>query len=609
MIILALRRCFGFKNIILHYKLMVMKTIVRILWLGFFLLFANMTAIAQLYVGPSNFVYVNDRVLYAKDYVSVDNNSNIYLRNGAQLVQGIAGTSTNRGTGKLSVFQEGTVDNFEHSYWCSPVGLATNAVTGNESFGITLLGVPTTKTDTTPALFTSAYDGTAAPLTISQYWINTFITNTVYAGWTAVGTASTINPGQGFSMKGTSGTDTAFYEGTVPNNPGGAQRYDFRGKPNSGNIPITVATGKYTLTGNPYPSAMNLRKFLTIAENPSAVNCTGIAYFWEMDKSVNSHYLEDYRGGYGAYAAGTGIYQKPTYFASDASGNPIAGSYGEGNDYPREFSPIGQGFMIEGTANSSVIMQDKFRVYKKEGIDSHFDKTGSTDSNSSVSPHFRVNTKLGNFGVRQITMAFHPDATDGIDHAMDAEDYGNAVDVYFVIDNRDFIIETVNFDINKRIPVGFRNNVPVSFKMKVAELVNFDESQNIFLYNKTDHTYHNIKTDLYEITLPAGENRTQFEITFTDEALDTQKPDAGIFDVVQNNNRQQLSISNDNLLELQSVSLYDINGKLIFDKKESEIKSKYQFSTAGIATGVYIVKVTQPNDRKYTKKITVYNDK
>lgn len=583
-----------------------MKLMFRVLSFGFFLLFFNVLT-AQLFVSPNTLVYANDNVLYAKQYVSIGNNSNIYLRNGAQLVQGTVGVSQNTGTGKLSVFQEGTVDNFEQNLWCSPVGLATNAVTGNESFGITLLGSPTSNTATTPALFTTAYDGIASPLTISEYWIHKFITSSVYAGWSSVGTASTISPGEGFAMKGTGGTDTSFYEGAIPNNPGGAQRYDFRGKPNSGDIPITVATGKSTLTGNPYPSAINLRQFLTIADNPSAVNCTGIAYFWEMDKSVNSHYLMDYRGGYGAYAAGTGIYQKPAYFASDAVGNPIIGLYGEGNDYPRAFSPIGQGFMIEGTANSTVLMQDKFRVYKKEGLESHFDKNGI--QNDNVSPHFRINTKLGDFGVRQITMAFHPDATDDIDHGMDAEDSGNAVDVFFVINDKSFIIETVNFDIEKRIPIGFRNSVPVSFKMTVAELANFDESQNIFVYNKADQTYHDIKNGLYEITLPEGENKTQFEITFNDNALDVRKPGKPDFDIVQNNTTQQLNILNEKLSGIQSVQLFDLAGKLIFEKKGAETKARYQFSTANIATGIYIVKLTGTDNQKHAKKITIHNRK
>jgi hypothetical protein len=74
-------------------------------------------------------------------------------------------------------------------------------------------------------------------------------------------------------MKGTSGTDGTTVDG-VQNNPGGAQRYDFRGKPNDGTINIPILSGEWILTGNPYPSAINLQAFL-IGET----NCDGTAYF------------------------------------------------------------------------------------------------------------------------------------------------------------------------------------------------------------------------------------------------------------------------------------------------------------------------------------------
>ena len=74
-------------------------------------------------------------------------------------------------------------------------------------------------------------------------------------------------------MKGTMGSD-GYNPGGVElsaNNPynaspfvPSAQRYDFRGKPNDGNIGIDVADGKLTLTGNPYSSAINLNMFFVI---------------------------------------------------------------------------------------------------------------------------------------------------------------------------------------------------------------------------------------------------------------------------------------------------------------------------------------------------------
>ena len=571
-----------------------------------FIAFATTGLSAQMFVKTGTYVYVKNQPFYVKDYLNLSAGATLYLRHGAQLIQGKTGNSTNTGTGNVSVFQEGTVNNFAYNYWCSPIGTATIGIAGNEPFGIALLWQPVTETASGASAVAPSFDGYANPLSISRRWIYKYITSTTYAQWDFVGAASTIAAGEGFSMKGTIGTDSSFAEDLISNNPGSAQRYDFRGKPNTGDIPVVVAAGQTTLTGNPYPSAINLRKFLTVANNASAVNCTGNAYFWEQDKSVNSHVLEAYRGGYGTYASGTNIYQKPTFFATDHAGNPVAGSYGSGSDYPREFAPVGQGFMIVGTSSNPVMMQDKFREFKKEGVDTHFEKVTASEQ----TPHFRINAKLGGAGVRQITLAFHPEATDGIDHGMDAESLdATPIDVFFALQEKEFVMEAVPFEINRKIPLGFRSDVPVVFGLTVSEIVNFDDAQNIFVHNKTDNTYHDIKNNIYEINLPEGTHTTQFEITFTDEALNTQNLARSVFDVVQNNDTKELAVANPALLDVKTLNLFDINGKLIFSKSNQGIKSQYHFSTAGISDGVYIVNILNSDNRSFSKKVTVSSHK
>ena len=240
-------------------------------------LFFN-SAFAQLYVSNNSYVYNKGGVVYSKGNVELNGtNSVFYLRNEGQLLQGTAGTSTNKGTGKLSVFQEGTVNNYAYNYWCSPVGNASTTP-GNENFGITMLNVPTSNTASTAATMISpGFDGTSSSgsLGIATYWIWKFLSSATYSQWFQSSATANISAGQGFTMKGTSGTDATNVGETVVNNPGSAQRYDFRGKPNDGNITVNVGLNNYTLTGNPYPSALHVNAFLLDAANTA---CTGIAY-------------------------------------------------------------------------------------------------------------------------------------------------------------------------------------------------------------------------------------------------------------------------------------------------------------------------------------------
>ncbi len=584
---------------------------------------------AQIYVSPNSYVFVDNQFVFVKQDVNLQNNGNLYLRTGAQLLQGTAGSSTNAGQGALSVFQEGTVDNYEYNYWCSPVGNAS-AASGNENFGITMLNRPTSVTASTPAtmLPMNMLNGEAANpgLNIAQYWIFKFLSSSLYSEWIQAGSATTIAAGEGFTMKGTSGTDAVFSDSGVSNNPGAAQRYDFRGKPNDGNINITVGAGKMTLTGNPYPSAIDLQAFLL-----AATNCTGVAYFWEQDKTVNSHVLVNYRGGYGTYAAGTNTYTPATFYAYDTSGIQL-GAYALGTNYPRKFSPVGQGFMVEGLVNGTLTMSNNYRVFQKEGALSHFERPAPTGNHAAATPNgdyypeipsvsgfdyttvstqpnpqIRFNVLLNNEGVRQLALTFSPLATDGVDRAFDAKlpESGN-VDGYFALANEEYVIAAIDFDINKRVPVGFKSDIPGNFKITVAEMLNFSDADHVYIHDKTDDSYHDIKNQVYEISLPAGIESNRYEITFVDNALGVPQISDSAFDVVQDNTAQQLNISNPDRIELKSCSLYDITGKLIFSKTDLGAESSYHFSTLGLSEGIYIVKLLTAKNQNYGRKISVF---
>ena len=591
--------------------------------------FAN----AQMFVSPNTNVFVNNEVVYVKQDLELNAaSSNFYLRKDAQLLQGTTVAGANKGLGNLSVFQEGSTNNFQYNYWCSPVG-GNIATAGNATFGITQLkDVADLTTSNAPSILASNnYNGTASPLAIAPYWINKLTPVNGNYNWIQVGSTATLNAGEGFTMKGTSGTNAITVNG-VQNNPGSKQRYDFRGKPNDGTISIPVATAQFTLTGNPYPSAIDLSAFLT-----DATNCTGIAYFWEQDKTVNSHYIADYKGGYGTFSPvsrlGSGIYVAATFYSYDGSGNEII-STGMGANYERRFCPVGQGFMIDGAANGTVDMKNSYRVFVKEGAAnySQFEKiansTKTNDSNGKLAavqsvsgfdystvtitptPQIRFNTLLNNQGVRQLALAFIPEATDGVDHAMDAMSSGDdsSADVYFVLDDSEYIINALKFDIDKSIPIGFKNAQEANYKITVKEILNFNAANNVYLHDKTADLYYDIKNSFHEMTLPAGVNNKQYEITFkTKTTLGLNTEATQNFVVYQNNATKSLTINNALLMDLDTCSLYDVAGKIIFSKKDLGVNSTYKFSTSGLSDGIYIVKLSTKDKIEVGKKIIIKN--
>ena len=592
----------------------------------------SFTAFSQMYVSPNSYVFVNDQFVYVKQDVNLQNNGNIFLRNKSQLLQGATGVGSNTGAGKLSVFQEGTVNNFQYNYWCSPVGNAS-ATIGNEPFGITMLNRPTGLTTSTPAtiLAMNNYNGTANPLAIAPYWIWRFITSNAYAQWTFAGSGSTINAGEGFTMKGTSGTDATIADPAenVQNNSGSAQRYDFRGKPNDGSMFTPVSLDNFTLVGNPYPSAIDLNAYLLDPANAAVIN--GQAYFWEQ-VVVNSHTLNQYQGGYGVYNPGTGIYTPAAFWTYDGSGSQGVPA-GGGTIFQRRFSPIGQGFMVMGTASGNVTMKNNFRVFVKEAVanQSQFARTADGDVTDSeffpaipnvagtdytqirkgTAPYLRINAMYNNGGVRPTTIAFMDTATDGFDYGSDGRSpSGEAAEFYYLVENmpHEYVATAVQFDINKKIPVGFRCTSDTNFKVQVKEAVDFDANQEVYIHDKQTDIYYDIKNGVFDMTMPAGDNRTRFEVTFRNSTLSTPIEEIeNMFVVAQNNDNEMLTLYNTQLKDISSLEVYDVTGKLILKKANLGTNPEFGFSTASYSTGVYVVKVATKDNLSVSKKVSVYN--
>lgn len=609
-----------------------MKTkILNPIFLAITMVMCQVSLQAQMFVSADSYVYAKNIPVFVKQELELKTTtSNFYLREEAQLLQATSGAGANKGTGAVSIYQEGSVNNFQYNYWCSPVGGAV-ATAGNSAFGITQLKDPVdvTLSNNAVILSNSNYNGTASPLAIAPYWIWK-LPATSANNWVFVGSGSSLNAGEGFTMKGTSGTNTTTVAG-VQNNPGKKQRYDFRGKPNDGTISIPVAAGQLVLTGNPYPSAIDLSAFLT-----DATNSTGIAYFWEQDKTVDSHYIADYKGGYGTFSplggSGNGVYTPATFYSYDGSGNQVS-TVGTGSIYARRFSPVGQGFMIEGTSSNTVVMKNSYRVFVKEGAanQSQFEKNSAVNSkeakgsffgaipavsgkdyttvSSQESSHIRLSALIDDHGVRQLVLAFVPQATDGIDHAMDAISNDEApADVYFLLDGKEFLINALNFDEDKKIAIGFRNVNQANYKLSVKDIVNFSAVNAVYLHDKISNDYFDIKNSFHEVILPAGLNNTQFEITFkTDKKLGIEEIQKSDFLLYQNNANKNLNISNPLQKELKTCNVYDILGKLIFSKTTLGSNTNYSFSTSNLSDGIYIVKLETNEKAELGQKIIVKN--
>ena len=564
-------------------------------------------ATAQLSVQNDAYVYVKDQVLFVNDYVNIDDaNSKIYLRDESQLLQG-TGTTGNSGIGELSVYQNGTVNQWSYNYWCSPVGGILSNTFINNDFRINQLDDPLLATistiDSNNSAFTAAYNGTADPLLISTRWLWMFVSSDQYSEWipaAAPGNANIdIDPGLGFTMKG-NGTGTT-----------GNTTYDFRGKPNNGTIANPVAAGDFTLVGNPYPSAMDSAAYIHDTENQAAI--TGTLFYWEQYGSVPSHVLQDYIGGYSEFtinAAGTVITSAPaafyTYDEQDNIYTLPPGPPATGAKIARRYIPIGQGFMVEGRAGTTGIVRAKnvHRVYEKEGADSYFFRNNPSidyqDNGLNIVPddykRFRLNidfTVGENQYTRQVILNFHDSATSGFDYGLELSRSDNyPSDAYFTLDEKAYSGQAFPFEVSLKIPLVVDIAVQQPLRFRIFDIQNFDDAQGIYIHDIESDTYVNLRNLDYVLNIEPGNYTDRFEVVFTtEEVLDIEEFDAESITINQNNNSHQLSVLNPKGVGINSIEVYDIAGKRLLLGQYDTVLERYTLSTLDLSDGVYVVNV------------------
>ncbi|EPR73745.1 hypothetical protein ADIWIN_1382 [Winogradskyella psychrotolerans RS-3] len=601
------------------------------------LLLCSSISFAQLSVQNDAYIFVKNQYVYVTDDVNIDDaDSKLYLRDEAQLLQG-DGATGNSGVGQLSVYQTGTVNQWSYNYWCSPVG-NNSAAFGNEdarvnliddATGIPSIGDPFGLTSSADAAFVGGYDGSSSPLSIAQRWLWTYQTSDQYLDWVFVGATGNIKPGLGFTMKGNGTSDTE------------SQVYDFRGKPNNGTITNDVATGLNTLVGNPYPSAMDSAAFIHDTDNQATIN--GTIQYWEQDGNVSSHVLQDYIGGYSLFTIdefGAIITNTPAVFLTyDEQDNVFSlppGPGGTGTKQASRYIPIGQGFMVEGSAGTpsvpaTVYTRNSHRAFAKESDGESYFFRNSNDNNTNTNANtgiqyqdnglsiipedykrFRINVDFiddASQYTRQLVLNFHDSATAGFDYGLElirTESYNS--DAYFSLDDKVYSGQAFPFEEALVIPLAIDIEQQQPLRFRIFDIQNFDDSQGIYIHDNDSDTYVNLRHLDYELNIEPGNYTDRFTIVFTNQVLNIEEFDTTALTINQDNKQHQLSVQNPNGLDIKSIEVYDVTGKRIIQLNVDAIEDNYNLSTLRLSNGVYVVNVTsQANTTAKSQKVIIKN--
>lgn len=639
-----------------------------------FLLLTSVAALAQLSVrpvpsGPDSYIYVKDQVLFVKGEVhleknntSVDEAPSIYLRDNGQLIQG-DDTALNSGSGEISVQQTSPITNaYAYYYWCSPVGRATDMTNvtmnpGNTNFGVRNLFDPGANTSLAAQMVnsTGGLNGFGGdPITVSTRWLYTHPS----PGTEAEGNYEAMNgyynapPFYGFTMKG------------VPTTPvNGAQIYDFRGRPNNGakndiqvQGPIeggtTIEDARLTLAGNPYPSALDLNR--VIYDNPDKIPAV---YFYDEDRTVDSHYYSTKPFGYGVWTPvgpdsggiQPGAYVDAMFYIWNAAGQTSGGSNGNAFSTAHRFAPIGQGFMLVGNDPDNpadIKINNSQRRYIKQDVpngsvfhraenENENDITlAEQDGNKAASsglaiahqdnrtPQTRIYVVFDGALTRDMLLVYSDQATDGYDYGFDGpHPMGSQTDAWFPVANtsptdiRPYVINAINYNIDKQVPITFKLKTEMKFEVKAVQEIKKPYA-NAFLFDSQENTYQRISGGNYSagVFLPAGTYTDRFYIVFKNAFQETAanaataaKEALNNVSFFQNNPAGELEVRNPERYNIKSAAIYDMTGKLVLSQQNVGDDNHFNFYTGNLSDGVYMVKLLTVDNVNIDYKTIVKN--
>jgi len=539
-------------------------------------------------VDPEIIITMNNDTKIQNDwYLKLD--GKIDLQGKSQLLQTTNSDLEVTSSGSIERDQQGQSSKFNYNYWSSPVG-TINSTSNNTNYTVDQVMKDGSDPNAIQSIqWTTGYDSApTVPITLSSYWIFKFQNlSPIYANWASVGQNGSLFAGQGYTMKGV-------------DNGQAFQNYTFVGKPNNGTITIPIAGNNLNLCGNPYASALDADDFI----NDNLTSTTGALYFWEHYSTNPSHILLEYQGGYAVRNLIGGI---PPVSPAGISG------LGSSSRIPSRYVPVGQGFLVYGSAvGGNIVFNNSQRNFVKE-TDSNSNimfrqsslATSTNDSIGRSEDRFRRNSfakiRLGftspNGYHRQILLGFMNDlATAGIDKGFDAPQLDNLPnEMSFITSNVKLAIQGDGyFNRSSNYPLSVKTSVegPVIFTLDGIE--NFEENQKIYIYDAVANEYHNIKKEPFTIILQSGTTDNRFSLCFKRNNLSSNKEiNENPINVSFITSEKNISITNKpSETIIQSVELYNMLGQFVTTWQiNSDNQNLIQIPVNTISNGAYILKI------------------
>ena len=405
--------------------------------------------------------------------------------------------------------------------------------------------------------------GLFSPLTSTNRFYEHNTTTNLY---NAVSSANTFSLAKGFLIR--MPNNWVDYVVSPPSTPL-SWTGTYTGIPNNGNLSYTMSlagTG-FNAVGNPYPSTLNIDNFIS----GNSTNINGTLYFWRKRNDATN--LTSYST---CTTAGCSLQNTHTYPNID-------------------YISIGQGFIVK--ANSTTLnFTNSMRVANNTN---QFFKTKQLEKN-----RIWLNLSNDSTPVNQMLLAYMTGATMGIDPAIDGAYFNDSqTALNSVIGNEEFAVQgrALPFDGTDEVPLSFKATNSGNYTIAIDHVDGlFSGNQDIILKDNENGMETNLKLDPYTFIASAGATNTRFSLKYQ-KSLGISTPVFDEKNVIVYTNNGKIHIKS-NGVSLDNVQLFDIRGRLLFEKTKIN-SNEISIESLKYANQVLIVQIMSTDKKVVNKKI------
>lgn len=385
---------------------------------------------------------------------------------------------------------------------------------------------------------------------------------------------------------------------TVPTyNDPGFNVAQFKGKPFNEDLDFqlykTAENRGYNLSGNPYPSNLDLDALYTASSNIEST-----FRFW--DNKANNIYVQQ-GGGYQGYSYA--YYNAP-------NGTGVAAPGGNGMSAtgrePNHILKVGQGFMIRVKSEAPVVpYPGTAATLSYRNSQRIIDQTDAQffGKNADKAPKDRYWLEYvtpANLVISNAVVYFT--GGNNLFSADDTRFPGSSDALYTMAEETKVLINGRSpFEISDRIPIGTKAFTAGTYKVRVGKREGiFANGQTVYLKDKQLGTLTDISQQVYTFTSGSGEYTNRFEIVYQPEIVLGTEDSTGKA-VIQIYRDAQDFVIKSSSKKITSYELYDMVGRLLISQKTNA--KEIRFNAERLIDGTYILKAELEGGGEMTKKI------